>query len=171
MKILSKADVFNAIQQARSLTEEQASTFLSKFCQDQPAIGQMLLAGFPMAIESQSKKMCQVFMDTCFDVIYVYTQVFGELPANVVSAQWLHQKMTSMEGDIKDQTQVNDNGQVDLKNQAQIELLEFIGLVIHETAGKSHAQQVAGGITYNILFMVTRLLDSIYEEFMPDTVH
>ncbi|MFI3190724.1 hypothetical protein BCS42_04015 [Crenothrix sp. D3] len=171
MRILSKADVFNSIERARSLTEEQASTFLSKFCQDQPAIGQMLLAGFPMAIESQSKQMCQVFMDTCFDIIYVYTRVLGELPANVVTSQWLHQKMTAMEGDIKAQTQVNENGQVDLKNQAQIELLEYIGLVIHDTAGKSNAQQVAGGITYNLLFMVTRLLDSIYDELMPDTVH
>jgi hypothetical protein len=79
--------------------------------------------------------------------------------------------MTAMEGDIKAQTQVNENGQVDLKNQAQIELLEYIGLVIHDAAGKSNAQQVAGGITYNLLFMVTRLLDSIYDELMPDTVH
>ncbi len=171
MRILSREEVFNAIQRARSLTEAQASPFLSKFCQDQPALGQMLLAGFPMAIESQSKQMCLVFMDTCFDIIYVYAQVLGELPANVVTSEWLHQKMAVMEDEMKAQTQVNENGRIDLKKQAQIELLEYIGLVIDEAAGKNQTQQAVASVTYNMLFLVTRLFDSIYDELIPATVH
>lgn len=171
MRILSREEVFNAIHHARSLTEEQASAILSKFCQDQPAIGQMLLSGFPMALESQSKQMCHLFMDTCFDIIYVYSHVLGELPANIVTSQWLHKKMADMENDMKAQTEVDENGHVDLQNNAQIELLEYIGLVIEDTAGKNKAEQAAGGITYNLLFLVTRLFDSIYDELIPGTVH
>lgn len=171
MRILSRAEVFNAIQSAKNLTEDQASAILNQFCQEQPAIQQMIFAGLPLAIETQNRQMSHVFMDICFDIIYVYSQVLGELPANVVTPQWLHHKMAELEEEVKAQTQVDANGQIDLKNNAQIELLEYIGLVIEDAAGKSKARQEAGGITYNLLFLVTRLFDSIYEELIPATVH
>lgn len=171
MRILSRPEVFNAIQQARSLTEEQASSILNGFCHDQPALGQMLLAGFPMAIETQSKQMCQVFMDTCFDIIYVYMQVLGTLPANVVDQEALHQKMAALDSEMKAKTQVDENGQLILKNNAQIELLEYVELTIEQAVGKDEAMEALGGITYNLLFLVTRLLDNIYDSLIPGTVH
>lgn len=169
MRILSRAEVFNAIQSAKSLTEDQASVILERFCQEQPAIQQMLFAGLPLAIESQNKQMSHVFMDLCFDIICVYAQIVGELPENAVTPQWLHHKMASIEEEMKAQTQVDANGQIDLQNNAQIELLEYLGLVIEDAAGKSKARQEIGGVTYNLLFLVTRLFDSIYDEVMPSS--
>jgi hypothetical protein len=171
MRILSRAEVFNAIQQTKSITEDEARVILDRFCQEQPAIQQMLFVGFPTAIETQNKQMSHLFMDLCFDIICVYAQVLGELPRNVVTPQWLHHKMTSIEEEMKAQTQVDANGQIDLQGNAQIELLEYLGLVIEDAAGKSKARQEAGGITYNLLFLVTRLFDSIYDELMAETVH
>lgn len=171
MRILSRAEVFNAIQHAKNLTEEQASTILNQFCQDQPAIQQMVFAGLPLAIESQNRQMSHVFMDICFDIVCVYSEVLGELPQNAVTPQWLHHKMAEIEEEIKAQTQVNAQGQIDLQNNAQIELLEYIGLVLEDAAGKSKNRQEVAGITYNLLFLVTRLFDSIYDELMPANVH
>lgn len=165
MRILSKAEVFNAIQRARSLSEEQASAFLSKFCQDQPAIGQTLLTGFPMVIAPQNEQMSHVFMDTCFDIIYVYAQVLGELPANVVSPQWLQHKMKTLENETKNKSQA------DTKNTAQIELLDYIDLVIDDALDKNKAEKAVGSLTCNLLFLVTRLFDSIYDSLVPGTVH
>ena len=111
-------------------------------------------------------------MDLCFEIICVYEQVLGELPTNAVTPQWLHEKMSSLEAEVKGQTQVNAKGQIDLDNKAQIELLEYLGLVIEDFAGKSKRRQELGGVTYNLLFLVTRLFDSIYEEFLPGkTIH
>lgn len=173
MRILTRAEVFNAIQDAKSITEQQAQIILERFNQQQPAIQQMIFVGLPLAIESQNKQMAHLFMDLCFDIICVYAQVLGELPPNSVTPQWLHTKMAQMEEEVKQQTQVNAQGQIDLQNNAQIELLEYLGLVIEDVAGKSKARQEAGGITYNLLFLVTRLFDSIYEEVMPNsaTIH
>lgn len=171
MRILSRAEVFNAIQYAKNLTEDQASTILNQFCQEQPAIQQMIFAGLPLAIESQNRQMSHVFMDICFEIVCVYSQVLGELPANAVTPQWLHHKMAELEEEVKAQTQVDANGQIDLKNNAQIELLEYIGLVIEDAAGKSKNRQEVGGVTYNLLFLVTRLFDSIYDELIPDSIH
>jgi hypothetical protein len=171
MRILSRPEVFHAIQSARNLTEQQASTFLNKFCQEQPAIGQMLLSGFPMAIELQSKQMSHVFMDACFDIIYVYARVLGELPDNAVTPQWLYQKMQDMENEMKAQTQGARNKQTHLKNQTQTELLEYIGLVIDEANANNKTSTAAIDITYNMLLLVTRLFDSIYDELIPGTVH
>jgi hypothetical protein len=165
MRILSRPAVFNAIQQAKSLTEEQANAFLSQFYQNNPAIGQTFLSGFPMIIEAQSEPMSHVFMDTCFDIIYVYAQILGELPANAVSPQWLQHKMKTLENDTKTQSQA------DIKNNAQIELLEYIDLVIEDAADKSQAKPAVASLTCNLLFLVTRLFDSIYDELIADTVH
>jgi hypothetical protein len=165
MRILSRPAVFNAIQRAKSLTEEQANAFLSEFYQNNPAIGQTFLSGFPMVIEPQSEKMSHVFMDTCFDIIYVYAQVLGELPANVVSSQWLQHKMKALENEAKTKSQD------DIRNNAQIELLEYIDLVIDDALDKSKAGQGVGSLTSNLLFLVTRLFDNIYDELVPSTVH
>lgn len=165
MRILSRTDVFNAIQRAKSLTEEQASTFLNDFYQDNPSIGQTFLSGFPMVIEAQSEQMSRVFMDTCFDIIYVYAQVLGELPANVVSPQWLQHRMKAIENESKTKSQD------DIKNNTQMELLEYIDLVIDDAMAKSKAGQEVGILTSNLLFLVTRLFDNIYDELMPGTVH
>jgi hypothetical protein len=165
MRILSRPAVFNAIQQAKSLTEEQANAFLSQFYQNNPAIGQTFLSGFPMIIEAQSEPMSHVFMDTCFDIIYVYAQILGELPANAVSPQWLQHKMKTLEKETKTQSQA------DIKNNAQTELLEYIDLVIEDAADKSKAKPAVASLTCNLLFLVTRLFDSIYDELIADTVH
>ncbi len=165
MRILSRTDVFNTIQRAKSFTEEQANAFLSEFYQNNPAIGQTFLSGFPMVIEAQSEQMSHVFMDTCFDIIYVYAQILGELPANAVSPQWLQHKMKSLENESKTQSPA------DVKNNAQIELLEYINLVIDDAAVTSKAGQGVGSLTCNLLFLVTRLFDSIYDELIPSTVH
>lgn len=165
MRILSRPAVFNAIQQAKSLTEEQANAFLSNFYQNNPAIGQTFLSGFPMIIEAQSEQMSHVFMDTCFDIIYVYAQILGELPTNAVSPQWLQHKMKTLEIDTKTQSQA------DIKNNAQTELLEYIDLVIDDAADKSKAGQAIATLTCNLLFLVTRLFDSIYDALIADTVH
>jgi hypothetical protein len=165
MRILSRPRVFNAIQQAKSLTEEQGNAFLSQFYQNNPAIGQTFLSGFPMVIEAQNEQMSHIFMDTCFDIIYVYAQILGELPANAVSPQWLQHKMKTLENDTRTQSQA------DIKNNAQIELLEYIDLVIDDAADKSKAGQAVASLTSNLLFLVTRLFDSIYDELIADTVH
>lgn len=171
MRILSRAEVFNAIQYAKTLTEDQASAILERFCQEQPAIQQMLFVGLPLALESQNRQMSHLFMDLCFEIMCVYEQVLGELPKNAVTPQWLHEKMAGIEAEIKAQTEVDANGQIDLQNKAQIELLEYLGLAIEDFAGKSKRRQELGGITYNLLFLVTRMFDSIYDELMPTTVH
>jgi hypothetical protein len=171
MRILSRAEVFHAIQYSKTLTEEQANTILERFGKEQPAIQQMVFVGLPLAIESQNVQMSHLFMDLCFEIICVYEQVLGELPANAVTPQWLHGKMASLEEEVKAQTQVDANGQIDLKNKAQIELLEYLGLAIEDFAGTSKRRQELGGVTYNLLFLVTRLFDSIYDEMLPSTLH
>jgi hypothetical protein len=164
MRILSRAEVFNAIQSTKNITEEQARSLLNQFSREQPAIQQMIFVGLPLAIESQNKQMAHLFMDLCFDIICVYAQVLGELPPHSVTPQWLHSEMAAIEEEVKQQTQVNAQGQIDLQNNAQIELLEYLGLVIEDTAGKSKARQEVAGVTYNLLFLVTRLFDRIYDE-------
>ena len=69
MRILTRAEVFNAIQFSKTLTEAQASAILDRFGKEQPALQQMIFAGLPLAIESQNVQMSHLFMDLCFEII------------------------------------------------------------------------------------------------------
>ncbi|MEY4768632.1 MAG: hypothetical protein RL637_1271 [Pseudomonadota bacterium] len=170
MRILSRPEVFKALQFAKTLTESEAHAILQRFNQRQPALQQMIFVGFAQAIASQDEPLSHLFMDISFDIICVYQQVVGELPTKSVTPQWLHKTMAALEQDHKRQTQANANGQIDLYD-AQIELLEYVGLVIEEAVGEDRQQQELGGVMYNLLFLVTRLLDKVYDHVESSQVH
>jgi hypothetical protein len=170
MRILTRAEVFNALHYSKTLTEQEASVLLSRFSQQQPALEQMIFGGFSQAVASQSEPMSHVFMDICFDILCVYQRILGELPPKAVTPQWLHKTMSALEQDHKKQTQADARGQINLYD-AQIDLLEYIGLVIEEAAGSDRQQQEIGGTMYNLLFLVTRLLDQVYASVLEPRTH
>lgn len=171
MRILSRSEVFNAIQQSKELTEQQATSFLTGFCQEQPAIQEMLFIGFPLAIKSQNQQMSHAFMDICFEIIFTYQTTLGKLRANVVNAEWLHQTIADIENQLKAQNPVNAQGQLDIQNNAQTELLEYIRMAVEQAAATNSCQQEIAAMTYNLLFLVTLVFDRLYTELAAGVIH
>lgn len=163
MRILSKPEVFNAIKYAKTLDESQGKAILEEFNQQQPGMGQMIFMGFPQAVSIVDKATSHLFMDLCFDIIVVYQQVLGDMPKNIANPQWLHKKMSALETEIKQQTEAHANPEL-LEANSQIQLLEYLSLAIEDFAGSNKSKQEAAGIMYNLLFLVTRLFDSVYAE-------
>ena len=171
MRLLTRTEVLNSIQQSKSLTEEQGLNFLNRFCQQQPAMQEMIFVGFPMAIQQQNDIMANIFMDICFDIAYTYENVLGKLRANIVSPEWLQQKVTEIDQEVKAQSKTNEQGHIEFTGESQTELLGYVVLALEEaTAHKKSLQEVAG-MTYNLLFLVTRVFDKIYAEMTPEVFH
>ena len=166
MRILSRAEVFNAVKHAKSLNEEQGKEILEYFNKHQAGMGQMIFISFPEAIASINTATSHLFMDLCFDIIVVYQEVLGEMPKNIATPHWLQKTMAGLEDEIKQQTAEGADPSV-LENSSQTQLLEYLSLAVEEFAGKNKAKKEAAGIMYNLLFLVTRLIDSLYDEAAP----
>ena len=167
MRVLSKPEVFTAVQYVKSIDENQGRRILENFAKQQAGMQQMLFGGFPQAIAILNQEMAHLFMDLCFDIICVYQRILGDMPKNIATPQWIHQKMTDLENEIKAQT--TSKSSVSEEN-TQTELLEYLALSVEDFVAGNQNKQEAATAMYNLLFLVTRLFDSVYEETSP-TLH
>ncbi|CAG1022584.1 hypothetical protein DOJK_01764 [Patescibacteria group bacterium] len=171
MRLLTRTEILNCIQQTKSMNEEQGLNFINRFCQQQPAMQEMIFVGFPMAIQQQNEIMANIFMDICFEIAYTYENVLGKLRANIVSPEWLQQKVKEIDDEVKAQSRTNEQGQIEFTGESQTELLAYVVLALEEAAGHKRSLQEAAGMTYNLLFLVTRVFDKIYAEMTPEVFH
>lgn len=158
MRTLSKKEVFQALQYAKSLPESEGAKILSHFRDEQPNLCEMLFAGFPAAIAQQDEGMAHLFMDLCFDVICVYSRTLGGLPEFVADREWLMNKMTAMQNEImalQDETNPEN---------AQTFLLEYIDMAIQEHITEHPTSDDAEIAVANFLFLATRIFDALYSE-------
>ena len=85
MHELIERELYEALEYARSVDEEQGKHILIQFEIDQPMFSQTLFSIFPTIIDNQSNELkyqnlAQYFADLCFDVLCVYQQSFGKMP-------------------------------------------------------------------------------------------
>ncbi|NOQ34733.1 MAG: hypothetical protein GQ569_02435 [Methylococcaceae bacterium] len=166
MKFLSKPEVFKAIQLAKTLDETQGKKILADFGKQQVGMQQMLFGGFPQAIATLDQEMAHLFMDLGFEIICVYQSTLGDMPQNIATPKWMQEKMAELEAEIKKQTTAS----AATHDNTQIELLEYLTLAVDDFVGGRKDKQEAAMVVYNLLFLTTRLFDSIYDETAP-TVH
>lgn len=171
MRHLTRAEVLNCIQQTKSMNEEQGLNFINRFCQQQPAMQEMIFVGFPMALQQQNEIMANVFMDICFEIAYTYENVLGKLRSNIVSSEWLEQKVREIDEEVKEHSKINEQGHIEFTGESQNELLGYVVLALEEAVAHKKSLQEAAGMTYNLLFLVTRVFDKIYAEQMPEVFH
>lgn len=165
MRTLSKKEVFHALQYAKSLPESEGAKILSHFQQEQPQLCEMLFSGFSQAIATQDREMAHLFMDLCFDIVCVYTRTLGAMPENVASREWLCNKMEGLESELK---AMQDDAPAEQdpfhEEYAQPFLLEYLDMAVQDYAADNPARQEAGVAAMNMLFVVTRLFDALYDE-------
>ncbi|MGR8934050.1 MAG: hypothetical protein ACU837_06615 [Gammaproteobacteria bacterium] len=172
MRTLSKQEVFFALQYAKSLTESEGAGILNRFRQDQPALCEILFGGFPQAIVRQNQEIAHLFMDLCFDILCVYDRTQGELPKNIADRAWLCKAMENLQVELLALQQFNDASERDAASlqdavdeaNKQPFLLEYLDMAIQECIAGDSAKAEAGAAAANMLFMVTRLFDAIYDE-------
>lgn len=102
MHELSQAELYKALEHAKSIDENTGRTILEKFQIDQPALAQTIFNIFPGIIAQKSRDMAHLFMDMCFDIICVYQHAFGKTPIhNEMNQEWLEKQAALLDTELQ----------------------------------------------------------------------
>jgi len=100
MHELTERELYQALEYAKSIDEENGKRILSQFEADQPMLFQTIFGIFPTIIAEQNQDMAHLFMDLCFDVICVYQKAFGETPKFVDDPSWMERQAILLDTEL-----------------------------------------------------------------------
>jgi hypothetical protein len=100
MHELTERELYQALEYAKSIDEENGKSILSLFETDQPMLFQTIFGIFPTIIAEQNQDMAHLFMDLCFDVICVYQNAFGETPKFVDDPNWMERQAILLDTEL-----------------------------------------------------------------------
>ncbi len=99
--MISKSEITRSIREGRKLSEEEGTAVLDQFEEEQPEIYQAIFGPLSDAIGEDSLDMSYLFLDLCFDIIWVYRKEFGNPPKSVAGKEWLNAKIGRLDAEMK----------------------------------------------------------------------
>ena len=104
--------------------------------------------------------MAYLFLDLCFDIIYVYKQSFGDPSANVIDMEWRDKKAVLINAELKS---LNRRASM-MTDVTRLELLNVLESQVKEYASIKLARQKAVHLINTLLLVVVILLVAVYNE-------
>ena len=175
MHELTERELYQALEYAKSIDEENGKRSLSQFEADQPLLFQIIFGIFPTIIAEQNQDMAHLFMDLCFEVICVYQKAFGETPKFADDPTWMERQailldtelLSLMQNQTIDETKRKKLQERFVKHnehQVQIGLVKFLNESIDEFASYHISRVPAIEFTQAMIFVVVRLFNSLYDK-------
>lgn len=175
MHELTKREVYQALEHAKSIDEAAGRKILENFELEQTALAQTIFGVFPSVIAEQNQDMAYLFMDLCFDVICVFENAFGPLPSQKdMDIDWLEKQallldteLKSLSAEVPMDKKIREKLQDRFVKRAiedmpQIELTEYMNLAIDEFAAELPSRVPAIKITQTMIFVVIRMFYNLY---------
>ncbi len=176
MHALSDRELFLALQYAKSLDENAGRELIGRFQNEQPALAQAVFGVFPIMIGQIDQAISHCFMDLCFDVICVFEQAFGRLPAQkTIDVAWLEKQAALVDSELQAlmptgtmDPKIRDSLQDRFKQRdrdeiAQTGLVNFMHDSINVFAAENASSTEAIRIAQTMIYVVIRLLTSLYQ--------
>ncbi len=175
MKPVTRQDVDDIVQWGRSLSEEQGSRLLDHFEKHQNQLYNAIYGELSDAIAEDNVDMSNLFMDLCFDIVLVYQRILGDAPQEPEDNQWLESKMALLDAELKS---LSPQSTMDSKLTSTLNerfvacckeagtpmaLLDYLDEQVRHYASFHPARVPAIALTNNLLFVIVRLMDSLYE--------
>jgi hypothetical protein len=175
MHELTERELYQALEYAKGIDEENGKRILSQFQTDQPMLFQTIFGIFPTIIADQNQDMAHLFMDLCFEVICVYQTVFGDTPKFIDDPTWMERQailldtelLSLMQNQSLDETKrkkLQDRFVKHNEHQVQIGLIKFLNESIDEFASYHISRIPAIEFTQAMIFVVVRLFNSLYDK-------
>ena len=177
MKVLSKYKVLELVQEGKMLSTKQGTAILDKFEINQSYLYKMIFGELSDEIAKEDTDMAYLFLDLCFDIIFIYTTVCGGGSKNIKSRNknWLSEKISLLDAELKSldaDEKISDKFKQLLTKRLiernaevgiQLELLMYLDAQVKNYASFQNARKKAIHVTNNFLFVVVRLMDDIYD--------
>jgi len=174
LRTLSKNEVNQIVLQGKSLSEREVTFILDEFESEQPAIYQAIFAELSDGIAEVNQDMANLFLDLCFDIIWVYRKAFGKPPIIKNGEEWITNSIALLDAELKslseyvpmhDSIRTNLQGRFvkrSIESGVQMGLLEHLDMEVKKYASFKKERQSAIQVTNNLLFVIIRLMDELY---------
>jgi len=177
MNELIERELYQALAYAKSIDEDTGRKLIAQFQQEQPGLAHTLFGIFPAVIAEQDQDMANLFMDLIFDVLCVFQNAFGPLPAqNEIDGNWLekhsvlldaelHALMTNKDMDAKVRNKLQARFlQRTYEDSPQRGLVDFMNAAIDEFASEIHPPIEAIQTTKTLISVIIRLFGNLYNQ-------
>ena len=172
--MLSREEINNFIQEGKQSSAKQGTAILDWFEKDQPHVYAAIFGEFSDDLAKENPDMANLFLDLCFDIIFVYKRAFGNTSDQSRDENWLVSKLTLLDAELKaidNEAVMNGKFKERLSERfiercieagIQLELLTYLNEQVYDYAGFKPARMKAAHVTSNLLFVIVRLMDDIY---------
>jgi len=174
MRLLSREEIDRMLVQGKMLPEKDCIAILDEFEDVQADIYQAIFGELSSAIEEDNKDMANLFLDLCFDIIWVYRKSFGKPPMTPKGDDWVPNTLTLLDAELKallDDTPMHWKLKAHLQKRfirrcvetgIQTELLDILTEEVTKYAAFKKKRRRAIPSTYCFLFVILRLMDELY---------
>ena len=174
MRVLSKNEIDEMIFQGKSLSETEITAILDEFEKDQPEIYRAIYGEFSDGIMQENQDMGNLFLDLCFDIIWTYRKAFGKPPRIKNGEEWLMTSLSLLDAELKSLTdeipmeeKFRNKLQERFVNRAiesgvQMALLKYLDIAVEKYASFKKERLSTVHVTNNLLFVIARLIDDLY---------
>ena len=162
------------IFQGKNLSEREVTAILDEFEINQPEIYRAIYGEFSDGIMEENQDMGNLFLDLCFDIIWIYRKAFGKPPRIKDGEEWLITSLALLDTELKSLTEqipmekkFRDKLKTRFVNRAiesgvQMALFEYIDTEVEKYASFKNERLSAVHFTNNLLFIIVRLMDELY---------
>ncbi len=175
MQALTDRELYQALEYAKSIDETTGRKIMADFQTDQTMLAQMLFGIFPGIIAEQNQDMAYLFMDLCFDLLCVFQNAFGPLPAqNELDIDWLQKQAMLLDTELQ---AVKKNQDMDEKIRNSLQermisrthdetpqsgLIAFMNAAVDDFASEKPSRVPAAQITQALILVAIRLFNNLY---------
>ena len=174
LRTLSKNEINQILLKGKGLSESEVTSILDEFETVQPEIYQAIFGVLSDGIVEVNQDMADLFLDLCFDIIWIYRKAFGKPPIIKKGEEWITNSLSLLDAELKslseyvpmhDSIRTNLQGRFvkrSIESGVQMGLLEHLDIEVEKYASFKKERQSAIQVTNNLLFVIVRLMDELY---------
>ena len=176
MRLLSPKEIDRILALGRMLSDQEITTILDEFQEEQPEIYRAIYGEPSDDIAEQDPEMASLYLELCFDIIWIYRRAFGKPPKPLNKEQWVLDSLTLLDAELKslcDDMPMNEVFRSTLQQRLiqrsieagiQTELIQHLEREVQNYASFKRQRRSAIDITRNWLFVFVRLMDDLYSK-------
>ncbi len=101
MRLLKENEVREILSQGRMLTNDEITSILDETEREQPEIYHVIYGEFSDPIAEINQDMSNLFLDLCFDIIWVFGKAFGKPPILTNGEDCVINKIALLDTELK----------------------------------------------------------------------
>ena len=174
MRILNQGEVEDIISRGNTVPEYELTAILDELEEEHPGVYRVIYGEPSDAIATVNRDMANLYLDLAFDIVWVFKEAFGKLPAVKNEEKWVMRKLSLIDAELKSLTKevpMNHKFRKNLqerfikssfKSKIQLALLQYLDNEVTKYASFDKKRATASRLTNNLLFVLVRLMGDLY---------